>query len=85
MLVAAFRLIGPLVAGPVYYWSVVPNNSADNSAEIVVRSFPFNYWFVFLLIAFMYSLLFGASYFFPQHLDVPPKKTEEIELDEISD
>ena len=37
MLVALFRMIGPVVAGPVYFWSINPPYEG-------VRAWPFNYW-----------------------------------------
>merc|ERR1712225_187972 len=42
MLVALFRMIGPVVAGPVYFWSINPPQGG-------VRVWPLNYWLVFLL------------------------------------
>ena len=75
MLVAFFRMLAPMVAGPLYYWSVNPVTG--------LRSFPFNYALVFWVVAGCWAALFATSYLFPLSLDAP-KPTEEIELSDVS-
>lgn len=69
-LVALMRTLGPLGAGFVFAWSV----------KEPVRSFPFNQYFLFFLVALFMCLILLFSLLLKRSLDHPQPTEEEVEL-----
>jgi hypothetical protein len=64
--VALARAVGPALGSPIYAWSVSEPHS-----------FPFNYWFCFLLQSLLLSGVFAFSWLLPSTLDEPKVDNEE--------
>lgn len=71
--VALVRAAGPVLAGTLFAWSIEPG-----------RSFPFNSFFVFIVMAFLTLLLFFYSFLLSPELDKPfIEPVDERELEEL--
>ncbi len=72
--VALMRATGPVLAGTLFAWSIEPG-----------RSFPFNSFFIFLVMAVLTLFLFGFSLVLPAELDKPfVEPVDERELQDLN-